>query len=242
MKQTIRLMTACCLLFISGCTQNSCVKTYHLKYLPQAKIAVDEQLDELAWNTSSVADDFSFPWERGVAPVTEFRALYNDNYFYFSFKSYDDDIVFNDNNSGEMLIINEDRCELYFSRCYNLKKYYCVEIDSRGRRLDYAASYHRKFDFTWSFPEITTAASLFNDGYIIEGAILWCTFKQLNILPKTLDEKLRIGLYRAQVSTGQKSEDEYQWISWVDPKVEQPDFHIPQTFGCLGLREIPSSW
>ena len=200
------------------------------------------RLDEFSWRGSCIVKDFSFPWEDSIAPATEFNAFYDDRYFYFSFKAYDEDVVFYNNDSGEMVIVNEDRCELYFSSDYDLKKYYCVEIDSRGRRLDYSASYHRNFDFSWSFPEIKTAASLFENGYIVEGAIPWSTFKNLNILPGTLEKKIIIGLYRAQVSTGQKSEDEYQWISWIDPEVEKPDFHIPDTFGCLELRQIPPSW
>ena len=141
MIRSLLLITACCFLLISGCAEKLCVKTYHLKYVPRIEINLDGQLDEPVWNKANVTKDFTFPWEDDITPETEFRALYDDKYFYFSFKAYDKDIVFYNDDSGEMVLVKEDRCELYFSSDYNLKKYYCVEIDSRGRRLDYVASY-----------------------------------------------------------------------------------------------------
>ena len=141
-----------------------------------------------------------------------------------------------------MVVAKEDRCELFFSADDDLTNYYCVEIDSRGRCLDYSASYPGEFDFSWIFPGIKTGASLFDNGYIVEGTIAWSTFKQLDILPRTPGQELRMGLYQAQISTDKPSEDDYQWVSWVDPEVEVAEFHTPQSFGCLELTKIPSSW
>jgi hypothetical protein len=64
--------------------------------------------------------------------------------------------------------------------------------------------------------------------------------------------KIRCGLYRAEFShdrsgrvveqkeslhnLGRKIEGPppiEEWISWVDPKIKEPDFHVPATLGWL---------
>lgn len=41
------------------------------------------------------------------------------------------------------------------------------------------------------------------------------------------------GVYRAEFSTPEKDGDDpiMEWISWVDPKTEEPDFHVNSSFG-----------
>ena len=40
------------------------------------------------------------------------------------------------------------------------------------------------------------------------------------------------GVYRAEFSTPEKDGDDpiMEWISWVDPKTEEPDFHVNSSF------------
>ena len=111
---------------------------------------------------------------------------------------------------------------MYFTPDLSLKKYYCIEIDSRGLFLDYSSSFHRNFDFSFSFPKVNTAASLTPNGYTIEGSIPLNTLRQLNVLQSNRDNIIFAGLYRAQINTGQHSEDLYKWISWIDPQPPPP--------------------
>ena len=91
------------------------------------------------------------------------------------------------------------------------------------------------------------------DGYVVEGRIPLKNLAAVLQLPAILPGvKIRCGLYRAEFShdrsgrpvdqkktlhnLGRKIEGPppiEEWISWVDPKVKEPDFHIPASLGWL---------
>jgi len=176
-----------------------------------------------------------FPWQDKTAPVTEFRALYSNTYIYLSYHVQDNDLVLQKNFSKEEDVAKEDRVEIFFTTDSNLEKYYCIEIDPQGRVLDYAASFYREFDSSWNCPGLRTAASMFEGGYIVEAAIPVSTLEQLGIFSKSESSLFAAGLFRAEFDYSQNEEIVENWISWISPDSQTPDFHIPSAFGIFRI-------
>jgi len=222
---------------VAGCASKFCPRTYEVRYLPQAKISVDGSLNEPVWEKTYVEKGFSFPWESGTAPITEFRSLCDDEFFYFSFCAYDKDVVFEKTFDTESTVDGEDRVEIFLARDDKLKEYFCLEIDPLGRLHDYAASYYRKFDSSWDCPGICTAASLTEYGYVVECSVPLKVFESLSLPSLSSGDVLKVGLFRAELIRRQNSKPQAHWISWIDPKTKKPDFHLPNAFGCLRRTE-----
>lgn len=193
------------------------------------RVTVDGALDDAAWRDAALERSFSFPWQEREAPSTAFRALADDSRLYFAFRVEDADVVV-DPGDDERAVARGDRVELFFTPDDLLEDYICLEIDPRGRVLDYRASYYRKFDRAWDLPELDVAAALTGDGYVVEGAI------PLEALPVSPSGELLTGVFRAEYSHRPGGEPLAEWISWVQPDSDEPDFHIPSAFGVFQTR------
>jgi hypothetical protein len=227
-------------------------QTYVVRWLPDAAIVLDGKADEPAWQKAAVENHFVFPWKNAPAPKTEFRAVCDGTNLYFTFRIQDTDIVVLDHLSSEEDAVFEDRAEAYFSRDDRMKDYYCFEIDSRGRIFDYRGSYWRHLDTKWNFQDLEARGSTIPGGYEVEGRLPLRSFETVGFPAIHPGSKIRCGLYRAEFShdrsgrpvdqkktlhnLGRKIEGPppiEEWISWVDPKVKEPDFHIPASLGWL---------
>lgn len=64
----------------------------------------------------------------------------------------------------------------------------------------------------------------------VEGKI---PLKSLQDLGLIQNDVMRAGVYRAEFSAPKKDEKDpvMEWISWVDPKTEAPDYHVDSSFG-----------
>lgn len=227
MKTLAILVTALC---VAGYAQTS--KTYRVG---RGSIDVDGALDDPAWMTAVSETGFSFPWQEREAPATEFRALMDDTNFYFAFRVEDADIVI-DGGDDERAVARGDRVELFFTRDPSLEDYVCFEIDPSGRVLDYRAATYREFDREWDLPALVVAAVLTETGYVVEGSIPHAGFHDAG-LPTLADQgKILTGVFRAEFSHRDESEPRAEWISWVEPISQEPDFHIPSAFGWLEAR------
>ncbi len=194
-----------------------------------------ESLPLEAWLQAEVLSDFSFPWKQVKAPETLFRALWDDENFYFRYEVVDTDVVLGEGANSKEKVIGSDRVEIFFTTGDALNPYYGLEIDPRGEILPYEARYHRQFNWQWSCPGLKVWPKLTEAGYDLEGRIPLQTFRDLACwFEKDGQPFLKAGLFRAEFShgegTGSVVED---WISWVDPKVEVADFHLPSVFGVL---------
>ena len=211
---------------------------YEAKRLePGLTIAIDGRGSDHHWLTANVLPHFSFPWIQRSPPATEFRALWNEQHLYFRYDISDTDVVLGNGANAMEKVIGSDRVEIFFSTGPDLKPYYGIEIDPRGEVLGYEASFHRQLNFEWSCDGLDVAASLTDAGYLVEGRIPIATFKTLNCLHQDNDgDYLIAGLYRAEFSHdpngGPVIED---WMSWIDPDVASPDFHVPTSFGTIRL-------
>jgi hypothetical protein len=227
-------------------------QTYQVRWLPAAKIVLDGRTDEPAWKETAVEKQFVFPWKPTPAPETEFRALCDGTNLYFTFRVQDADIVVLDQMRDEEDEVFEDRVEVYLSRDDRMDDYYCFEVDSRGRAFDYRGSFYRRLDTKWKFEGLDTKAVPLSKGYEIEGRIPLKSLVALGFPSLRPGVKIRCGLYRAEFShdrSGRPVEQKRslhnlgrrvegpppieEWISWVDPKTKEPDFHVPASLGWL---------
>jgi hypothetical protein len=231
-------------------------QSYQARWLPTATIVLDGRANEPAWAEVAADKRFVFPWKQNPAPETEFRALYDDANIYFSFRVQDADIVVLDRLRDEQDEVFEDRVEVYLSRDEQMKDYFCFEVDSRGRAFDYRGAYYRRLDTKWKLEGLETKATPLAKGYEIEGRIPLKSLAALGFPALRPGVKIRCGLYRAEFShdrsgrpveqkeslhnLGRKVEGPppiEEWISWVDPKTKEPDFHVPASLGWLEFTE-----
>ncbi|MHC4394024.1 MAG: carbohydrate-binding family 9-like protein [Planctomycetota bacterium] len=230
-----RIFTLILLLIVTGCAQNRCPKIYDVHYLPKTQINIDGTLNEPQWDKAALEKDFIFPWEQTTAPITEFRALCDDDFFYFSFQLCDQYPVFEKNFDSESVVDAEDRVEIFFTRDDELEKYFCLEVDPLGRVHDYAASHYRRFDSDWDCAGLRTAAVITKTGYTVEASIPLKTLDALGLPSLHTGDILKAGLFRAEFSRTPDSKLQQRWISWVDLSKHKPDFHIPPAFGCFRM-------
>jgi hypothetical protein len=227
-------------------------------------MTIDGRLDESEWSRANVERHFVSPWTDGDAPQTEFLAFCDDEFLHFAFRVEKSDVVALDKLKDKQDIEGEDRVAIYLSRDHCLSEYYCLEIDSRGRVLDYRGSYYRQLDPTWHCEGLETAALVGTvgggPGYTVEGRIALAALKEMNISPRygtPLEQGGHIfcGLYRvdcpavgddAAVKDDATTARAYklgeprpgeQWITWVDPKTPKPDVHVPASLGYLEIAE-----
>ena len=173
-------------------------------------------------------DDFSFPWIERECPRTEFRAVWNEEKFCFKFDVDDADLVLNDSDDKDTAVLGSDRVELFFAADRELSGYYYgTEMDPRGWAYDYRAKTYRQIDDEWCFPSLVMEGSIRSDGYSLSGAIDLVVLKSLGLLRNGL---MTTGVYRAEFSHGPDGIVE-DWMPWVDPGTEAPDFHVPASFG-----------
>ena len=233
-------------------------QTYQVPWLPDAGIVLDGRADEPAWAKAAADTRFVFPWKKAPAPETRFKALCDGTNLYFTFRVQDADIVVLDKLRDEEDEVFEDRVEIYLSRDDALRDYYCFEVDSRGRAFDYHGAFYRKLDTRWKFDGLDTKGAPVAKGYEIEGRIPLKSLAALGFPPIDRGSRILCGLYRAEFShdrSGRKVEQQAslhnlgrtvegpppieEWISWVDPKIKEPDFHVPATLGWLEFGVAP---
>jgi hypothetical protein len=227
-------------------------QTYHVRWLPGAKITLDGKASEPAWAQAEVDKRFVFPWKPVAAPETEFRALCDATNLFFTFRVKDADVVALDRLRDEEDEVFEDRVEVYLSRDVEMKDYFCFEVDSRGRAFDYRGAFYRRVDTKWTFEGLETKGGPRADGHEVEGCIPLKSLVALGFPALRPGARIRCGLYRAEFShdrsgraveqkaslhnLGRKVEGPppiEEWISWVDPKTTEPDFHMPASLGWL---------
>lgn len=210
-------------------------KTYLVAIVPEGTITIDGKLGKEEWLSSSWTTDFSFPWQSKQRPLTEFCCVSDGKRLHFAFSCEDQNLVLPPLQAvGESVVAAGDRVELFFATDDSVKEYYCLELSPNEKVLDYRAQFYRKFDNSWDCPGLLVASTVSDDGYIVEGAISWQTLSEM--VGAGVEQALLVGVFRAEFSnvvsgqaTSHKPKEE--WISWIRPDSETPDFHIPSAFG-----------
>jgi hypothetical protein len=209
-------------------------QTYLVKKIAGNVMHITGKGDHTAWSKAAVLSDFKYPWENEKAPATSFSALWDGKWLFCLFRVQDDSVITLINKNNKLEVGASDRVEIFMARDSTLTPYYCLEMDSKGRVLDYRAFYYRKMDYNWQWPGkqylIKTMAT--KNGYIVEVAISIKSLAELGLLQ---NKRLRAGLFRAECKSVKEGKTRLLWISWVKPNSLKPDFHIPSAFGQLVL-------
>lgn len=187
------------------------------------------------WLNAPVLADFVYPWEDTEAPYTSFQAVYDEYNFYFKFLVQDEDIYAPGDIQDKRGVLPSDRVEIFFKSNHSMDPYYCLEMDPRGRVLDYLARFYRITDFDWEWPEphLKVKASIQDKGYTVEGQISLQSLRDFSIL--SADGSMEAGLFRGDAYHVDAQTTDIKWISWIRPTSEKPDFHLPSAFGKLQL-------
>ena len=187
----------------------------------------------ISWDELNPLTDFSYPWQKEKAPMTTFNAYYDENHIHFRYDSWGPKPIVYVENNDKSEVIDSERIELFFRRDEKMQPYYCLEIDPNGRVLDYKANFYREFDLDWVWPEPLDIQTNIEEGkYIVQGKLGIPVLKRLGLLK---DGQIQIGLFRGHCIALKANKASLKWISWVDSKTEEPDFHVPTAFGILIL-------
>ncbi len=198
-------------------------------------INIDGWPDESVWKRAVKLEAFQYPWQSVVAPRTEFRALYDESYLYFSFLAIDDDVIAPEHlRDKDTNVLASDRVELFFRSDELRKPYYSLEMDSKGRIYDSEGIFYESVDGQWNYPsdDLIFKSKVVEDGYHVEGKISLASLRRLNVLK---DSEILAGVYRGEYKHLSDGTVAVSWISWVIPPSERPDFHIPSSLGKMVL-------
>ena len=115
-----------------------------------------------------------------------------------------------------------------------MNPYYCLEIDTAARVMDFIALPEKNFDFKWNWPknDLVVQSSRTENSFTVEGKISIESLKQFNLIKGSTIET---GIFRAKYVEKGDLNFEPTWISWVNPNTETPNFHTPSSFGELIL-------
>ena len=213
---------------------------YDVAFHSPSSFQLDGMLSEEVWSKiSPIESGFHFPWDNIPVPKTQMKAFYSEQYFYFSFSSYDVSITYEPTFETEPQQVSKDRVEIFFAEKridqikadYTLPHYYGIEVDPLGHVHDYMGTFYRKVDSEWNMPNLKIASTHTHNGYFIEGRIPLETLRQLgiNIQPHAT---ILVGVFRGDCNQTPKGFD-MKWMSWAHPDSPFPDFHIPSAFGLF---------
>lgn len=210
------------------------IKKYKVNKIEVGQLTINGKGDNLIWQKANLLDDFSYPWNKETAPKTKFKALWDNDNFHFVFETIDKEIILIREKDTIDEINNSDRVELFFKKDNDLNPYYCLEIDSAARVMDFRAYPNKKFQFDWRWPlkGLEIKSSLTEDGYVVEGSISIASLNHLSLIDGSY---LNVGIFRANFHKSSKGLVA-KWISWILPNSLQPNFHISSSFGVLHLQ------
>ncbi|KAB5488194.1 MULTISPECIES: carbohydrate-binding family 9-like protein [Flagellimonas] len=203
----------------------------------EVRAITDGTVKDGFWKSLPILTDFKQPWNSGFIQKTAFKACHDKDWLYLNYRVEDSSVHVQKISGHKLEVVHGDRVEIFFKTDALLKTYYCLEVDPDGRILDYTAAFYRKFDYEWSWPEghLSAKAGRTDSGYWVELKVSLKSLQDLDILK---NGAIGAGIYRGDcrnLGHFPVNESEFVWITWVDPMTEEPDFHVPSSFGRLKL-------
>jgi hypothetical protein len=196
-------------------------------------IRVDGRLDEGCYQRLAPVSDFKVASRPNTkAPLTKAWLQWDERGLWFAFAAHDTTLVASPPTSDEHAVDAQDRVELFFWP-EGSRKYFCLEIAPGGVVHDYAAQVYRRFDDSWSPAGATFVARRTEDGYIVEGFVPVAALHEMGIGAWQAGARFHLGLYRADFRPD--ALDDPVWLTWVEPNLPQPDFHLRATFALVEL-------
>ncbi len=195
---------------------------------------LDGKGSDPCWSKIVPVTDFIYPWLNEKPEKTSLKICYDDENLYLLYEVDDHTPVFLKQQNKKMDLIYEDRVEIFLSADEQMSLYYGIEMSPTGMVLDYLGHYYRQFVYDWSMPELIVKGNINKDGYSVEASFSLNVLKKLGVLKD--DNTMLAGFYRADFKYGSDGGIIKRWISWIDPKIEKEDFHVPQSLGRLFLK------
>ncbi len=210
------------------------LKKYTVKQIEHKQLTITGKGDHALWNKADKLLDFSSPWDSEKMKSIEFKALCDKETLFFCFKVEDAEIHIDTTDNSIRSINESDRVELFFRPNELMNPYYCLEIDTASRIMDFKARPNKQFDFNWNWPsdDIEVKSSIESNHFTVEIAISLASLTKLGLLK---EGKIETGIYRAKYNKQENGNFEPTWITWVNPNTESPNFHTPSSFGILHL-------
>jgi hypothetical protein len=173
------------------------VKEYQVLLLDKNLQNENVVLDASLWGKANCLTDFCSPWKNETIAKIEFRALYDADNLYFNFQVFDTNIYIDLKDDSVESIGNSDRVELFFRANDSLNPYYCLEIDTAARIMDFEAKPNQVFDFTWNWSkaDLKVVSSKDEISFTVEGRISFTSLKELNLIQ---NNTIEAGVYRAK--------------------------------------------
>lgn len=241
MKKLISLSVLSTCMALSVNAQNhQDTNTYHVGYHSAAPV-LDGKFDEEVWGKVTALTDFTNPWVEEKMPATSFKAYHDGEYFYFGFDVEDPNIVAYEKLDDEWMVARQDRVELFFAQAPidqqredgSWPNYFALEMDYHGRTLSIKADSQKNRDADWNMETLEAKGVRTDKGYTLEGRIALAELDKLGVIH---DNRIQAGAYRAEFSIV-KGREKADWITWVNPQIEKPNFHINSSFGQFILEE-----
>jgi len=210
-------------------------KIYKVNKIEKGKLIITGKADNLLWNKANIIEGLLSPWSNRDFNKTVFKALWDEDFFFFTFIVDDSNPYIDNSDNSKSSINNSDRVEIFFRSNNKMNPYYCLEIDPTSRAMDFKAKPNKNFDFNWNWPknDIQLKSSKTNKNFSVEGKISIISLIELNLL---IENRLEVGIYRAKYNKQHNGMYEPTWITWIDPETETPNFHIPSSFGVFKLQ------
>lgn len=212
------------------------INTYNVNLIEKNQLNISGKGDDVLWNKAAILDNFVSPWNTDKKSEIIFKALWDRENLFFNFTVFDTEIHIEKKDDSVESIGNSDRVELFFRPDDSLNPYYCLEIDTCSRIMDFIAYPNRNFDFNWDWPQnnLKVKSSINADSFIVEGSISIKSLKRFNLIK---NNTIETGVFRAKYKKTQNKTFEPTWITWVNPNTETPNFHISSSFGRFILQE-----
>jgi hypothetical protein len=212
------------------------VNTYEVNLIEKNKLHISGKGDDNLWNKATILDNFISPWNTDEKSEIIFKALWDREKLFFNFTVFDTEVHIDKKDDSVESIGNSDRVELFFRQDDSLNPYYCLEIDTSSRIMDFMAHPKSNFDFNWNWPQndLVVKSSITTDSFIVEGSISIESMKNFNLIK---DNKIETGVFRAKYKKTLNESFEPTWITWVNPNTETPNFHLASSFGSFLLKE-----
>ena len=205
---------------------------YIVREVAQGSIDIDGYLGKTEWPAQAWTTAFTFPWQEREAPRTEMCCVTSGDRLQFAFQCVDPDVVVvGQQPEVELSVAGGDRIEIYFARDADLREYYCLEVSPAGQVLDYKATFPREFDDSWNWPGLEVAGRTGPAGYVVEGSLPLSSLTELTGFTRSDDRGVLVGAFRAEFSHSDGKRPKMEWISWIRPDTEGPNFHTPSAFG-----------
>lgn len=212
------------------------LKEYNVNLIEKNQLNISGNGDDKLWDNAMILTDFCSPWSTREGTEVTFRALWDQEKLFFNFSVLDTQIHIEKQDNSVESIGNSDRVELFFRPDDSLNPYYCLEIDTSGRVMDFMAHPNKDFDFNWNWPkdELAVKSTVNANSFTVEGSISIESLRSFNLIQ---NNKIEAGIFRAKYIKSLNECFEPNWITWVNPNTETPNFHIASSFGLFILKE-----